>query len=113
MPALGAPASSAAWRRLADELDEIAGSAGASFDADTIANAREFLALLRDVSALPEIVKGYGNSFRFLWGLTNEVEIFGDHVEFYRFHDKRTDIQHHDRKPGEPFPADLIWALSG
>lgn len=101
------------WRQAEDELEAIAASAEAAFDAATIANAREFLALVRDRSPVPEIVKGYWNSFRFLWGLTHEVEIFGDHVEIYRFYDKRTDIQHHDRKPGEPFSADLIRALNG
>jgi len=62
---------------------------------------------------VPEIVKGYWTSFRFLWGLTHEVEIFGDHVEIYRFYDTRTDIQHHAHKPGDSFSTEVMEALSG
>ena len=94
-------------------MDAIAARFGAAFDPATIANARDFLALVRDSCPVPEIANGYWNSFRFMWGTTHEFEVFGDHVEIYLFYNQRTDIQHHARKPGEPFSQEVIAALPG
>ena len=98
------------WRRLEDELDAIAACSGATFDPETITNAREFLALVRERSPVPEIAKGYWSTFRFSW-VALEFEVFADRVEIYRFYDGRTDIQHHSHNPGEPFSTDIIQAL--
>lgn len=107
-----ASASSTDWRRLEEKLEAIVTDSRVMFEPATVANAREFLGLVRDKCPVPEIAKGYWSTICFFWpGL--EFEVFSEHVEIYRFFDGRTDIEHHSRNPGEPFSPDVIAALPG
>ena len=108
-----ASASSIDWRRLEEKLEEIVTDSTVTFEPATVANAREFLGLVRDKCPVPEIAKGYWSTICFFWpGL--EFEVFSEHVENYRYPSAGCiDIEHHARHPGEPFSPDVISALPG
>jgi len=80
------------------------------FTPETIAQARDFLAAVRDRCPIPEVGKGYWSTIIFDWGLL-QIEIFGDRLELYRFFDRRTEIRHVSHRLGEPFPPELMSEL--
>jgi hypothetical protein len=80
-------------------------------DANTIANANDVAATLREKTAAPEVSRGYWSTIRFCWDTRCEVEVFGDRIELYQFHDKRTDIQCFDHAPGVAFTTDATRQL--
>lgn len=105
--------SLASWRQLEEKLEAIVTDSKVTFEPATVANAREFLGLVRDKCPVPEIAKGYWSTICFYWsGL--EFEVFSEHVEIYRYpSDGSIDIEHHAHNPGQPFSPDVIAALPG
>lgn len=103
--------ASTSWNRIALEFDRIAADQNAAFDQATVLNGREFLALASMRASIPATIrKGYWSTFSFQWEAF-EVEVFGDHVEAYRFDRPGVDVTHFDRAPGEPFPDALLAML--
>jgi hypothetical protein len=84
------------------------------FDAETIAQIQDFLSYLRGRTTIPEVAKGYWSTLRVMWVKDKfEIEVFGDRLELYRFHDQRTDMRNVFHVPGEPFAMDLNAELPG
>lgn len=98
------------WPFVEAEIDRIiTGSADEPFDADTVANIREFVRFAREHCLVPEVSKGYLRTIRFSWGMPSlEIEVFADRFEVYRFHDQRTDIKEIRHASGNPLPWELI-----
>lgn len=100
------------WSGLETEVERIVSECSEGFDPATVANARELIALMRERCLIPEVAKGYWSTLRFYWVDANlEFEVFGNRVEVYHFRDLHTDIRHYARKPGEPFPPEVVGAL--
>ena len=74
------------------------------FDANTIANAQDLLALCRIYCPTPEVVaKGYWSTLSISWP-DFELEVFDDRIEVYRFgHQSAIDIWYEQHLPGQNF----------
>jgi hypothetical protein len=94
------------------EMRRIAAESTGSFSPATIAQATELLAELERRCLLPSVGRGYWETFCFSWrDQAVEIEVFADHVELYRFFDRRTDIEQFAHTLGEPFPEALLALL--
>ncbi len=101
------------WPFVEAEIDRIiTDSAEEPFDADIVANAREFVRFAREHCSVPEVGRGYLPTVRFSWSMPSlEIEVFADRFEIYRFHDRRTDITEVRHAPGNPLPSELTSDL--
>jgi hypothetical protein len=98
------------WASIESKIVRLAAESKEPFAPETIIQAKELLRLICAKCAVPNIAKGYWSTVRFLWD-GFEIEVFADHLEFYRFPEGGVDIQYVYRVPGEPFPADLVSKL--
>ena len=103
------------WTAVEAEINRIITGSVAPFASGTVANVGDFLTFVRARCPVPKVGKGYWSTISFTWKTTPsgalEIEIFDDRFEVYRFYDRRTDIRHVARMPGEPFPTQLIPEL--
>jgi hypothetical protein len=101
------------WETIEAEIERIiSAEKQRPFTPETIAQARDFLQAVRDRCPVPNVVcKGYWSTIIFSWSRRLDIEIYGGHVETYRFYPGRTDIRHFAHTPGEPFPPELIAEL--
>lgn len=105
------------WQSVEAEMEQVISGENVArpFATETIAQARQFLEIIRDRCPVPdEVGKGYWSTIIIDWPTAPrgfQVEIFEDRVETYRFYDGRTDIRHFAHAPGEPFPPDLLAEL--
>jgi hypothetical protein len=100
------------WSILDRELEQIVLASEEPFATQTIASARDLLNLLRSRCLVPELGKGYWSTFSFSWMKARlEVEVFDDHVEIYRFDDRRTEIWHEPHNAGDEFSEMFIGEL--
>ena len=77
---------------------------------------RDLFDLLRSQGRpAPTVGPGYWPTFCVYWaavGAENlQLEVFGDRVEVYRFHDGRTDIWYEEHVPGEGFSEAFVREL--
>lgn len=80
------------------------------YDPATLAVMSDLLAFLRSTGrAAPDVSPGYWPTFCLSFnapGAENlALEVFGDRVEVYRFHDGRSDIWYEMHEPGGDFSA--------
>jgi len=54
--------------------------------------------------------KGYWATFRISWGAV-EIEVFDDRYELYVFQDRKTEIAHFEKMPGQRVPHELLQRL--
>ena len=100
------------WDGVAAEINRIVSQATEPFDAETLGNVRDLMAVLRDRCPTPDAVdKGYWSTVCFTWG-NFQIEVFSDHLEGNRFYDQRTDIWHDDHMPGEAFSQRVLTELA-
>jgi hypothetical protein len=104
------------WRFAETEIERvISEDVEPPFAAETIAEARQFLEIVRDRCPVPDDVsKGYWSTVIINWPTKPhgfQVEIFEDRIETYRFYDGHTDIRSFAHAPEEPFPPDLLAEL--
>ena len=100
------------WDGVQSEINRIVSEATEPFDAETLGNVRDLMVVLRERCPTPDAVdKGYWSTIRFFWA-DFEIEVFGDHLEGYRFHDQSTDIWHDDHMPGEAFSQRVLTELA-
>jgi hypothetical protein len=102
------------WMAIEAEIARIVADSAEPFSSETLAQVSDFLMFIRGRYPIPEVGKGYWSTIRFTWDTNwlgpDEVEVFDDHIEIYRFFDQRTDIRHIDHIPGQPFPPQLLTA---
>jgi hypothetical protein len=103
------------WDRAKAEIERIVAASDGAFTPQTIAQVYDFLALARARCPVAAVDKGYWATISFSWPEAEpgafEVEVHDDHVETYRFYDRRTDIRHWDHVVGEPYPDAFILEL--
>ena len=104
------------WQSVEAEIERvISGKVEQPFVAETIAQARQFLEVVRDRCPVPDKVsKGYWSTIIIDWPTAPrgfQVEFCEDRIETYRFYDGHTDIRSFAHAPGEPFPSDLLAEL--
>ncbi len=102
------------WAIIEAEIARIVAESDEPFSPETLAQVSDFLTWLRGRCPIPQVGKGYWSTIRFIWERRwlgpDEIEIFGDRIEIYRFFDQRIEIQHVDHIPGQPFPPELLTA---
>ena len=109
--------SPAEWERVGRQRAEAIAGRPSEYDAVTIRNLDDLLALVRSAGGpAPQVGPGYWPTFSVGWenapeAENLEIEVFGDRYEVYRFHDGRTDIGHYERAPGEPIPEAVVSEL--
>lgn len=87
-----------------------------AFDEETIRNSRSFLDYAeRYLPLAGDIDHGYWPTLCLYWFGAKphpvDIEIFGDHFEFWRRIDLIVDVSHFDHEPDAPFPAELAEIL--
>jgi hypothetical protein len=105
------------WAAIEAEIAQIVAASDEPFSPETLAQVSDFLKFIRGCCPVPEVGKGYWSTVRFMWDRNwpgpDEVEVFGDHIEIYRFFDRRSEIRHVDHIPGQPFPPDFLTSRPG
>ncbi len=100
------------WAVIEAEIARIVAASDEPFSSELLAQASDFLMFIRGRYPIPEVGKGYWSTIRFMWDTKwlgpDEVEVFGDHIEIYRFFDQRIEIRHVDHIPGQPFALDVL-----
>jgi hypothetical protein len=77
------------WDSVRLALDSVFSSQLERFDPNTVANVLDVLSACERRTMIPDgVKKGYWTTV-VLWWDKFELEVFGDRVEVYRFHDKR------------------------
>ena len=91
------------WDEVRIKVDQVAEESPDPFDAGTIANVRDLLAVCHNRYPVPtSVAKGYWSTFSFSWG-GFETEVFEDRLEVYHFNDQRSEIWYEEHQPGESF----------
>ena len=101
------------WRSVENEISRLLAQSGAAFAPAALASIADFFELARRRCPVAEVASGYWrNSMRFCWNAVSfEVEVFEDHIELYRFYDRRSEIRHVPHNPGGTFPNDVVKEL--
>jgi hypothetical protein len=106
------PAKARDWASIDQQIEDIVTNSNEPFSPETVSQARDLLAGLRVLCPLPEVAKGYWSTIRFMWADDRcEIEVHNRNLEFYRFHQGRTEILQWQHLPGEPIPAALLSEL--
>jgi hypothetical protein len=100
------------WDSVRLALESVFSSQLERFDPNTVANVLDVLSACERRTKIPDgVKKGYWTTV-VLWWDKFELEVFGDRVEVYRFHDKGTDIWHEEHIPGESFTPQFLAELN-
>ena len=100
------------WAAFEAEVARIISENPEPIAADTKDQVSDFLKLIRGRTRIPDDigVNRYRSSLCISWDVL-QFELYGDHLEIYRFRNLATDIQHFPHLAGEPFPAEVEAAL--
>ena len=103
------------WADVERRIRDLA-SGSVSVSADAIGNAVDLIKFAKARYWAPEsVARGYWPTVCLGWPLARpmpiEIEISDSLYELYRFGEGRTEIQHVEHVPGEPFPDKLAAVL--
>ena len=99
------------WESVRLAVDSVLSAQLERFEPSTLANIRDVLSVCERLTKTPDgVKKGYCPTVVLWWGKF-ELEVFGDRVEVYRFHDKDTEIWYEEHTPGEPFTPRFLAEL--
>ena len=100
------------WDHVRVNVDQLVANSPDPFDANTVANARDLLALCDKGTPVPtSVARGYWETVSFSWG-NFEIEVFEDRLEVYRFYDQRSEIWYEEHQPGDAFSPRLVAELA-
>lgn len=107
---------SGSWAEVRQTVEDVIAERPEGFDAEVRAAMADVLALMETLDrARPYIGPGYWPTFVLNWdepGFENlQLEVFGDRIEVYRFHDQRFDVWDETHAPGEGFSEAFIREL--
>jgi isopenicillin-N epimerase len=95
------------WEAVESEAERVIAEHNATLGVQTASQIREFLRHIRGRTPVPEVGPGYWRTSLSVSWSNRAVEIFGDHLEVYRFCDGATHIEHLAHAPGMALPAAL------
>ena len=99
------------WDSVRLAVDSIFSTQLEQFEPNTVANVLDVLSACERLTKTSDgVKKGYWTTVVICWGKF-ELEVFGDRVEVYRFHDKDTDIWYEEHTPGESFTPRFLAEL--
>jgi hypothetical protein len=100
------------WDSVRLAVDSVFSTQLDRFEPNTVANVVDVLSACERLTKIPDgVKKGYLTTV-VLWWDKSELEVFGDRVEVYRFHEKDTDIWYEEHTPGESFTPRFLAELS-
>jgi len=106
------PARFLGWDSVRLAVDSVVSGPLEHFEPSTVANVLDVLSACERRTKIPEgVKKGYWTTV-VLWWDKFELEVFGDRVEVYRFHDKGSDIWYEGHMPGESFTPRFLAELN-
>jgi hypothetical protein len=110
------------WADVEAEFRRIVTESDPPFDAETIANAEDFLRYLRGQTPIPVIKRGYWPTLAIWWEYAPatqpqtmvQFEVFASRIEIAVYRDKgpklaaaQVSLQYAAHKAGEPFPPEI------
>jgi len=99
------------WNEVETVAKEIMAVSVEPFDAETIANARDLLAICRGCCPVPDdVAKGYWSTLCLVWG-NFELEVFEDRVEAYHLEQPQLQVWYEQHIPGQEFSLQFLAEL--
>ncbi len=100
------------WAAFEAEVARIIAENPEPIATDTKDQVSDFLTFIRGRTPIPNDVgvNRYRSSLCISWDRL-EFELYGDHLEIYRYGNPAIDIRHVPHMAGEPFPAEVEAAL--
>ena len=99
------------WDAIETQMGKLFETSFELFDSNIVGNMRDLPTACRIRCPLPDgMKKGYWSTV-VIWWSNFEIEVFEDHLEIYRFHDRSTEIWYEEHTPGQTFSPKFLAEL--